>query len=154
MAAEAARPIGRDDLARAFERAPALVERLAPDVPFASPEAAIARARAILDRMSEGERIAVLDAHPRIGADPRSMSEASRHEQGADGDPALLEELRELNERYERRSGFRFVVFVAGRPRSALVPVLRARLERTREEELATGVGEFLAIARDRLSAG
>ena len=30
----------------------------------------------------------------------------------------------------------------------------RARLERTRDEELATGIDEFLAIARDRLTRG
>jgi hypothetical protein len=31
------------------------------------------------------------------------------------------------------------------------VPLLQSRLGRTRHEELATGIDEFLAIARDRL---
>jgi len=44
------------------------------------------------------------------------------------------------------------VVFVAGRPKAAIVPVLRERLERTRDQELATAVGEVVAIARDRLA--
>jgi 2-oxo-4-hydroxy-4-carboxy--5-ureidoimidazoline (OHCU) decarboxylase len=42
-------------------------------------------------------------------------------------------------------------VFVAGRSREEIVPVFKARLRRTRAEELATGLEEFLAIARDRL---
>jgi 2-oxo-4-hydroxy-4-carboxy-5-ureidoimidazoline decarboxylase len=56
-----------------------------------------------------------------------------------------------MNDEYERRFGFRFVVFVAGRSKAELVPVFRERLRRTRAEELATGVEEFLAITRDRL---
>ena len=103
--------------------------------------------------MSESERIAVLDAHPRIGA-TRGLSPRSAAEQGdADAtDVATFAILEELNDAYERRFGFRFVVFVAGRPRAAIVPVLRARLERSRTEELTAGIEEFLAIARDRLA--
>ncbi len=102
--------------------------------------------------ISEAEKIALLNSHPRIGADPATLSAASRAEQGAgDDDPAVLRELAELNDAYERRFGFRFVVFVDGRPKSKLLSVLRARLGRTRDEELATGISEFLAIARDRV---
>jgi 2-oxo-4-hydroxy-4-carboxy--5-ureidoimidazoline (OHCU) decarboxylase len=56
-----------------------------------------------------------------------------------------------MNDEYERRFGFRFVVFVRARSRAEILPVLRERLQRTREAELATGVDEFLAITRDRL---
>ena len=41
--------------------------------------------------------------------------------------------------------------WIAGRPQSEIVPVFRERLRRTRAEELATGIDEFLAIAQDRL---
>ena len=105
--------------------------------------------------MTEAQRIAVLDAHPRIGAtlglSPRSAAE-QRVTEAADA--ATLAALQQLNDEYERRFGFRFVVFVAERSRADLVPVLRSRLARTREEELTTGLEEFLAIARDRLTRG
>jgi 2-oxo-4-hydroxy-4-carboxy--5-ureidoimidazoline (OHCU) decarboxylase len=39
---------------------------------------------------------------------------------------------------------------VNGRTRAELLPVLRERLRRTREEELATGLRELCAIARSR----
>ncbi|HXV57250.1 MAG TPA: 2-oxo-4-hydroxy-4-carboxy-5-ureidoimidazoline decarboxylase, partial [Gaiellaceae bacterium] len=65
-------------------------------------------------------------------------------------DPAVLEELARLNAAYEERFGFRFVVFVNRRPRAELLPVLRARLERTRDEELEAGCAELVAIAEDR----
>ena len=102
--------------------------------------------------MSDAERAAVLNAHPRIGA-PTGLSTRSAAEQGAGETAAgsMLETLGRLNDEYERRFGFRFVVFVRGRSRAEIVPVLEARLRRTRDEELATGLEEFLAIARDRM---
>ncbi len=143
--------IERDELTRALERAPALAERLASEAPFDTIDDVIQRARTLLDDMTIGERVAVLDAHPRIGADPRSLSEHSRREQGTD-DPTVAAELARLNDEYEREYGFRFVVFVAGRSKAEIVPVLRERLGRPREDELLTGTGEFLAITRDRLA--
>ncbi len=145
-------PAATDRFAMVFERAPVLVDRLAPIVPpGTAPEAVIAAARGIIASLSESERIAILDAHPRIGADAAALSAASRMEQGAATDPTTLAELVHLNADYERRFGFRFVVFVSGRAKSEIVPVLRARLRRSRAEELATGLDEFLAISLDRL---
>jgi len=62
----------------------------------------------------------------------------------------VLDELARLNDEYERRFGFEFVVFVDGRTRAELLPVLRDRLENTRGEELETGLRALCAIARDR----
>ena len=90
----------------------------------------------------------MLDAHPAIGGTPTSTRSA--REQGTDDDPAVLAELAELNRAYEERFGFRFVVFVNGRPRREIVPVLRERLERARAEELETGVDELVRIAVSR----
>ena len=86
------------------------------------------------------------------GSASASLSGRSAAEQGApaEEDPEVLAELAELNAAYEERFGFRFVVFVNRRPRAEIVPVLRERLERTREEELETGCDELVAIAVDR----
>ena len=59
-------------------------------------------------------------------------------------------ELERLNAEYEQRFGFRFVVFVNRRAKRELVPILRQRLERTREQELDTAVQELVVIAEDR----
>ena len=137
-------------LAAVFERAPGLAAALR-NAGEGTPRSIIAKARAALDRMSDAERIAVLDAHPRIGADPASLSLHSRREQGEATDAATAHELAELNDAYEKKFGFRFVVFVAERAKKEIVPVMRARLANTREAELATGIDEFLAISLDRL---
>jgi hypothetical protein len=99
------------------------------------------RAEDVALSLDERDQAAALAAHPRIG-------EPSPEQHG--GEPAIVTELAYLNQVYEEKFGFRFVVFVAGRPRAELLPVLQERLERSREEELETGIRELVAIARDR----
>ncbi|HEV8264868.1 MAG TPA: 2-oxo-4-hydroxy-4-carboxy-5-ureidoimidazoline decarboxylase [Gemmatimonadales bacterium] len=142
---------------RLFEGNTPLVERLRGEGPFATNEEMLARARDILARLSEAEQIVVINAHPRIGEHPdrvRVQSARSFREQGYERDatpPEVFDALRRLNEAYERKFGFRFVVFVNRRSKAALVPVLEARLRRSRDEERATALEELLAIAEDRL---
>jgi 2-oxo-4-hydroxy-4-carboxy--5-ureidoimidazoline (OHCU) decarboxylase len=123
------------ELARLFSGRTRFVERLADR---ADP---LQVANEVARDLTEDEKVEALAAHPRIG-------EASPEQRGEEA--AVLTELAELNRAYEQKFGFRFVVFVDRRPRSAIVPVLRQRLERTRGEELETGLEELVAIARDR----
>ena len=136
------RQLSADALAELFEGRTTLVERLA------VVEDPLDHAREVALTLSDEEKKEVLDAHPAIGA--KATSERSRREQGTDDDPAVLAELAELNANYEERFGFRFVVFVNGRPRRDIVPVLRERMTRTREEELRTAVDELVQIAINR----
>lgn len=115
--------------------------------PYQSAAALIARMRATLPTLTEEEKIATLNAHPRIGDDPRRLSSRSLQEQGVD----TLPELDRLNAEYERRFGFRFVVFVNGRPKSEIVDVLRRRLGGTRENEMDQGLRSIVDIAEARL---
>jgi 2-oxo-4-hydroxy-4-carboxy--5-ureidoimidazoline (OHCU) decarboxylase len=136
------RQLSADELAELFEGRTRFIERLAElDDP-------LAHAREVALTLSEEEKKEVLDAHPAIGA--KATSERSRREQGTDDDPAVLAELAALNAEYEARFGFRFVVFVNGRPRREIVPVLRERMQRSREEELQTALDELVQIAIKR----
>ncbi len=141
------------DLLAIFERSPELISRLLEKVQPAtdSPEDVVRKARGIIQTFREGELVATLNAHPRIGDDVRALSELSLREQGADRDPMVAATLAQLNDEYERKFGFRFVVFVNGRSKADLIPVIRERLTRTRDSELRTGIEEFLAISLDRL---
>lgn len=140
---------------RLFENAGPLLQRLQREGPFASGSDMLARARAILRELPESEQIAVINAHPRIGERPDKMSAASFREQGYDRDttpPEVLRRLATLNEEYEQKFGFRFVVFVNRRSKEAIVPLLEARLRGTRDEERRTALQEIVAIAADRLT--
>jgi 2-oxo-4-hydroxy-4-carboxy--5-ureidoimidazoline (OHCU) decarboxylase len=135
-----------EELAGLFGGRTRFVERLAER---ADP---LGDARAALGELPEEEQVEALNAHPPIGAG--ALTGRSAAEQGSDDDEAVLARLAELNERYEATFGFRFLVFVNRRPRREIVPVLEARLARSREEELETGLDELVAIARDRAATG
>lgn len=140
-----------------FEGAGPLVTRLRAESPFVSGTAMLARARDILSQLSEAEQIAVINAHPRIGERPervKAQSAIAFREQGYDRDvtPAeVFARLAHLNGEYEQKFGFRFVVFVNGRSKEAILPVLEARLRGTRDEELRTALADIVAIAEARL---
>jgi 2-oxo-4-hydroxy-4-carboxy--5-ureidoimidazoline (OHCU) decarboxylase len=136
------RQLSVDDLSELFEGRTRLVEKLA------ERNDPLADAHEVIDGLSEEEKLEALNAHPAIGA--KTLSRRSAAEQGANDDPETLAELERLNREYENRFGFRFVVFVNRRPKSELVPVLRERLTRSRDEELDTAVQELVAIAEDR----
>ena len=140
---ELPRELSADELAELFEGHTRLVELLA------ATQDPLGSADAVLARLSEEEKIEALDAHPAVGR-RSGLSERSAEEQGTDSDPAVISELAYLNQVYEEKFGFRFVVFVAGRPKREILEVLRERIGRTREQELDTGCRELVAIARDR----
>ena len=140
---ELPRQLTVDELAELFEGRTRLVERLA------ELEDPLDRAEEVLRALPEEEQLEALAAHPAIGA-RSGLSARSAAEQGSDASPAILSELAYLNQVYEEKFGFRFVVFVDRRPKAEILEVLRDRIARTREEELETGVRELVAIARDR----
>ena len=103
-----------------------------------------------------------MNAHPKIGESAalvRQTSEQSYREQGYEGEAALdqaevartYERLRDLNEQYEERFGFRFVVFVNGRSKAEIAEVLARRLGGEPDDELRTALRDMIEIARDRL---
>ena len=141
---ELPRQLSIEGLAELFEGRTTLVERLAErEDPLGE------AADEVVAGLNEQERIEALNAHPQIGA-RSGLSARSASEQGTDSDPVVLSELAYLNQVYEEKFGFRFVVFVNRRPKAEILSVLRERLGRTREEELDTALHELVAIARDR----
>ncbi len=136
---ELPRQLTVDELAGLFSGRTRLVERLA------AQDDPLGVARDVVREASDDEKAEALAAHPRIG-------ERSPEQHG--DEEAVLAELAELNRAYEETFGFRFVVFVNGRSRAEIVPVLRERLQRTRAEELATGCDDLVSIALARWQKG
>jgi 2-oxo-4-hydroxy-4-carboxy--5-ureidoimidazoline (OHCU) decarboxylase len=140
-----------DAVAPLFEGAPRFLARLAAARPFRDEPTLFARAEEIAAAMPEDEQLELIDAHPRLGAPPATVSSSSFREQGYDRETtAAVAELEQLNTAYEERHGFRFCVFVNGRSRVELVPVLAAALDAPRDAEIRRALGDVVAIARDR----
>lgn len=147
-----------------FEGAPRFLARLAATRPFSSEAELLGEARRIARGMPEDEQRELLDAHPRIGADPATVSVLSHAEQGYADDNTIApmedvaaneawigEELDMLNAVYEARFGFRFVVFVAGRARRDIIPLIERAMHAARDEELRRGLDDVIHVAGDRL---
>ena len=109
------RQLSAEELAELFGGHTRLVELLA------EREGPLGAAREVIAQLPEEDKAAALAAHPRIG-------EPSPEQRGED--PTVLAELAYLNQVYEEKFGFRFVVFVNGRSRAELLPVLQERLDR------------------------
>lgn len=139
---ELPRQLTVDELAELFEGRTRFVERLA------ELEDPLGTAPEVVAEVPEDELLEALAAHPQIGGG--GLSERSIREQGPDAEAAVMTELAYLNQVYEEKFGFRFVVFVNRRPKHEILKVLRDRLQRAREQELETAVHELIAIARDR----
>ena len=146
----------RATLATLFEGAPRFLDRLEVAGPFESSDLLFHVARDIAHAMPEDEQIELIDAHPRLGAPPGTVSALSYVEQGYDrgtgttGEIDLGAELDRLNAAYEARHGFRYCVFVAGRPRAALLPDLAAAVDADRTTELHRALDAVVDIAIDR----
>jgi 2-oxo-4-hydroxy-4-carboxy--5-ureidoimidazoline (OHCU) decarboxylase len=140
-----------ESLGPLFERAPRFLRHLSAARPFHTWDELFTRATTIALAMPERDQLELLDAHPRIGAPPGTVSTLSFREQGYDREQAeAIASLDPLNDEYEQRLGFRYVVFVAGRPRSAIVPLLEAAIQGDRDAELLRALREVVAIAHDR----
>ena len=142
----------RETLATLFERAPSFVDRLAQEE-AANWDDLFEHAEEIARNMPLPEQVELLNSHPRIGALPTTVSALSYREQGYNrdrGPDGLHQRLQRLNDDYEARFGFRFVVFVNGRSREDMADMLTGRLQANRADELDRGLSDVIAIARDR----
>ena len=141
-------------MAPLFEGAPRFLARLEAAAPYADDTDLFDHARAIAHAMPESEQMELIDAHPRLGAPPGSVSALSYTEQGYDRGTAtpvdVAAELERLNDAYEARHGFRYCVFVAGRSREELLPGLAVAIDADRDAEIHRALDAVVDIAIDR----
>ena len=148
-----------------FESAPPLAKKLFEARPYSSYLDLIQFAEDCIQSFSREDKLLVINAHPRIGT-KMPLSAMSYIEQGCDREETqrvqemeqVYTELAKLNEAYEKKFGFKFIVFVNGRSKAEIIPVLKKRLNGSSQanqveidKELALGLTEMMAIARDRL---
>ncbi|KAK9670924.1 hypothetical protein K7432_017243 [Basidiobolus ranarum] len=113
--------------------------------------------------LTEHEILQVVDAAPRLGTPVTMLPYMSKDEQTR-GDLSsqvpieqhtlimTLRRLEQLNKAYEQKYGFRFVLFVDGRTRAEIVPIMEERLAHgQRDQEMRIALEYIIAIARSRL---
>jgi 2-oxo-4-hydroxy-4-carboxy-5-ureidoimidazoline decarboxylase len=137
-----------------FEHSPWVAERVAPKRPFRDldtlHEAMIAEVRIA----SREEQLALLRAHPDLGA-RAGISPASQAEQAGAGldqlSPHEFVQFREWNAKYREKFGFPLLFAVKGCTKHDILRALFTRGDRNEEEEFQTALEQVYRIARFRL---
>jgi 2-oxo-4-hydroxy-4-carboxy-5-ureidoimidazoline decarboxylase len=144
-----------DALADIYEHSPWIAHATAAGRPFATIDALADAMAAVVLRADRQRQRALLNAHPMLGR-PAGLTPASNQEQQAAGfsrlDQAEAERLDALNEAYQARFGFPFIIAVRGQKDSrAIIGQLEARLRHTPDEEEDMALREVIRIAGFRL---
>lgn len=137
-----------------FEDSPWVAERAWDKKPFSTLGALHDAMTSVVSSASAEEQLALLRAHPDLGAS-RLMSDASMREQGGAGLDALtgeeLARLRQLNAAYTVKFGFPFLYAVKGSTKDDVLSAIERRLPSTRAVEQKEALGQVFRIARFRL---
>ena len=137
-----------------FEESPWVAERAWARRPFAGVDALHAAMTEEVARATRDEQLALLRAHPDLGARAH-MSDASAGEQAGAGldrlAPAEFERLQRLNAAYRRKFGYPFLFAVSGSTSHQILDALERRLTSDAGDELGEALRQVYRIARFRL---
>ncbi len=137
-----------------FEQSPWVAERTWDYRPFPVLESLHATMVAQVNRASKMEQLALIRAHPDLGARAK-MTEASVGEQAGVGldslSPDEYKRLTDLNNAYRAKFGFPFIYAVKGSTKHDIMNALEQRLKDDPEKEFHEALGQIYRIARFRL---
>ena len=109
--------------------------------------------------LSDNDYIEAFDGHPKIGDIEslknkfKSSQNMARNEQSSVAEASIetLESLSRRNAEYEKKFGFIFIVFAAGKSAEEMLNILNKRIENSRSEEIANAAEQQRMIFQLRL---
>ena len=134
------------------------VEAMVTGRPYETVEAVMAAAGTAFDRLSEADWLEAFAAHPRIGERRGNQNRAgetlSAAEQAkvATASRSEVDELGEVNRRYEERFGFTYIVRAAGRDAAEMLALAKDRLDNDYATEVTVAAAQQREITLGRLS--
>jgi 2-oxo-4-hydroxy-4-carboxy-5-ureidoimidazoline decarboxylase len=137
-----------------FEGAPWVAQRAWEQRPFPTLDALHNAMTSVLAGTSEEQQVALLRAHPDLGARAKMSDASGREQAGAGLDRLTREELdrvRALNAAYREKFGFPFLFAVKGSTKHDVLNALERRLTSTRDIEHQEALRQVYRIARFRL---
>ena len=145
-------------LGAVFEHSPWVAERAAKARPFRSRAELLDEMRSVLQRASPEEQLALIRAHPQLGARGRSrtqLTEASANEQRRAGLEACTDaefaQLMQLNSAYVEKFSFPFILAVRGHTPESILAALQSRLSNDAGSERQAALGQIGLIGGYRL---
>ena len=141
-----------------FEHSPWVAEAVINGRPFASVKQLHQTMSSAVDAASDELQLALIKAHPDL-AGKAALSgeltdESSSEQAGAGLDQLNAEEYQtfhSLNDAYQSKFGFPFIIAVKGQDRHSILDAFRKRLENDSEAEKQTALKQIYRIAKFRL---
>lgn len=141
-----------------FEHSPWVAERVAQMRPFASIGQLHAAMTGAVDKAGQIAQLGLIRAHPDLAGKAarqgRLTSSSTSEQKGAGLDRLTDEEFEEfhgLNNAYQSRFGFPFILAVRGHDKHSIMAAFRKRLENNSGEEVLEALRQIAQIARFRL---
>ncbi len=125
--------------------------------PFASAGELCAAADQVWSAMGEADWLTAFACHPRIGeraamATTQSATWSKQEQSGtANASAVTLDELTQLNLRYEQRFGFTYIVCATGKSAAEMLEILKSRVGSERHAELREAAEQQRQIMQIRL---
>jgi 2-oxo-4-hydroxy-4-carboxy-5-ureidoimidazoline decarboxylase len=148
-----------EQLGGIFEHSPWIAERSWAARPFADVASLHAAMSAVLAQAGDAAQLALIRAHPQLASKAAVRGElttASNAEQGGAGlrdcSPEEFALLGQLNQTYQQRFGFPYILAVRGHSRASIIANLQARIDKDRTQEFAEALRQIERIAALRLA--
>ena len=143
-----------------FEHSPWVAERAFDARPFGSVEALHSAMTTAMYGAPRDVQLDLLRAHPELAGRAAVRGELtvdSTQEQSGAGlmqcSPEEYSRITALNERYNKRFGFPFIIAVKGHDRASILAEFARRVEHDPEVEFKEALGQIARITRFRLEA-
>ena len=143
-----------------FEHSPWIAERAFAARPFASVDALHRAMLHVVDSATRDEQLALIRAHPELAGRAmirNEMTSDSTKEQSGAGltncSPDEYRRLVALNERYNAKFGFPFILAVRGYDRAGVIAEFARRVERDPDTEFDEALKQIARITKLRLDA-
>jgi 2-oxo-4-hydroxy-4-carboxy-5-ureidoimidazoline decarboxylase len=143
-----------------YEHSPWVAAGVAAQRPFRSVAALTAAMASVVARAGEPQQLALIRAHPELAGKAmmdKALTADSTGEQTGAGlthcSPAEFAQLSDLNDRYNARFGFPFILAVKGYDRAGVIAEFARRVLHDRATEFAESLRQIDRIAQLRLAA-
>lgn len=141
-------------LGMVFEETPAIAHQAWYRRPFTDVMQLHEQMVNIVKSMSQEKQLELIRAHPDLGSKAK-MAEASIQEQAGLGlDRLSVQEYKRfqnLNQRYEEKFGFPFIVAVKNHTKEGILAAFDQRLNNTLNQEIQNALIEIISISQFRL---
>lgn len=141
-----------------YEHSPWVAQNVLPQRPFATVEALAKAMRDAVAAAPEDAKLHLIRAHPQLAgkaAIAGDLTEHSTREQSGAGldrcTPAEYAQLTQLNDAYQHKFGFPFILAVRGHTRTSIIAAIALRLENDADTERNEALAQIDAIAGFRL---